>query len=80
MSRILEQPISRNSELLHMPVSILRLSTRSRKCLVRLEVTTLADLVQHSVDDLLGTKNFGLISLAEVRARLAQHGLRLRDD
>lgn len=55
-------------------------STRVRKCLVRLDIHTLRDLVQHTADDLLETRNFGLGSLNEVRRKLARHGLRLKGD
>jgi DNA-directed RNA polymerase subunit alpha len=59
------------------PVSELELSVRSRRCLQRLNVHTLADLVQYSESDLLATRNFGVTSLNEIKTRLAEHGLKL---
>ncbi len=59
------------------PVAELELSVRSRRCLQRLNVKTLADLVQFSEADLLATRNFGVTSLNEIKARLAENGLSL---
>ena len=46
----------------------------------RLGINTLGDLVQHSADELLESKNFGQTSLTEVREKLGQFGLTLRGD
>jgi DNA-directed RNA polymerase subunit alpha len=62
------------------PVSELNLSVRARKCMNRLGINSLGDLVQRSGDELLESKNFGMTSLSEVRERLAQFGLSLRGD
>lgn len=67
-----------NAETLNKPVSELELSVRSRKCLQRLNVDTLMDLVNHTEADLLGTKNFGQTSLNEIKRRLGEYGLTLR--
>src|SRR5207249_623546 len=66
--------------VLSKPVSDLNLSVRARKCMNRLGINTLGDLVQHSGDELLESKNFGMTSLAEVREKLGQFGLTLRGD
>jgi DNA-directed RNA polymerase subunit alpha len=58
-------------------VSDLELSVRARRCLQRLNVQTLADLMQYSEADLLATRNFGVTSLNEVKGRLADFGLEL---
>lgn len=63
--------------LLAKPVSELELSVRSRRCLQRLNVHTLAELVQYSEGDLLATRNFGMTSLNEIKGRLAENGLQL---
>ncbi len=65
---------------LNKPVSDLNLSVRARKCMNRLNITTLGELVQRTGDELLEAKNFGMTSLTEVRERLAQHNLKLRGD
>ncbi len=59
------------------PVSDLELSVRARRCLQRLNVQTLGDLLQYTEQDLLSTRNFGVTSLTEVKARLAEHDLAL---
>ena len=53
---------------------------RARKCMNRLGINTLGDLVQRTADELLESKNFGMTSLNEVREKLAQYGLTLRGD
>jgi DNA-directed RNA polymerase subunit alpha len=58
-------------------VSEIELSVRARRCLQRLNVQTLGELVQYSEADLLATRNFGVTSLNEVKTRLADSGLSL---
>ncbi len=65
---------------LNKPVTDLNLSVRARKCMNRLNITTLGELVQRTADELLEAKNFGMTSLTEVRERLLQHNLKLRGD
>jgi DNA-directed RNA polymerase subunit alpha len=66
--------------VLNKPVSDLNLSVRARKCMNRLGINSLGDLVQRTADDLLESKNFGMTSLTEVREKLGQLGLTLRGD
>ncbi len=66
--------------LLDRPISDLNLSVRARKCMARLGLTSLADLIRKTGDDLLECKNFGVTSLNEVREKLTQLGLKLRGD
>ena len=66
--------------LLERPISDLNLSVRARKCMVRLTISTIGELVRKTGDDLLECKNFGVTSLNEVREKLNQHGLKLRGD
>jgi DNA-directed RNA polymerase subunit alpha len=66
--------------LLDRPISDLNLSVRARKCMVRLGLTTIGELVRRTGDDLLECKNFGVTSLNEVREKLTLHSLRLRGD
>ena len=62
------------------PVSDLNLSVRARKCMIRLGITTIGDLMRRTGDDLLECKNFGVTSLNEVREKMAVHSLKLRGD
>ncbi|MBX3434763.1 MAG: tetratricopeptide repeat protein [Pirellulales bacterium] len=66
--------------LLDRPIAELNLSVRARKCMVRLGLTTIGELVRRTGDDLLECKNFGVTSLNEVREKLTTHGLKLRGD
>lgn len=64
--------------VLNKPVAELELSVRSRKCLQRLNIATLGELAARTEAELLGIENFGQTSLAEVKRRLAENGLSLR--
>lgn len=66
--------------LLDRPISDLNLSVRARKCMTRLGLTTIGELVRRSADDMLECKNFGVTSLTEVREKLVQAGLSLRGE
>lgn len=58
-------------------VSELELSVRARRCLQRLNIATVGDLIQHTEADLLATRNFGVTSLQEIKQRLADLNLAL---
>jgi DNA-directed RNA polymerase subunit alpha len=66
--------------LLSRPVADLNLSVRARKCMIRLGISTVGELLRRTGDDLLECKNFGVTSLNEVREKLTAHGLKLRGD
>ena len=66
--------------LLDRPMSDLNLSVRARKCMTRLGLTTIGELIRKSADDLLECKNFGVTSLTEVREKLTQASLSLRGE
>ncbi len=63
--------------ILNKSVAELELSVRSRRCLQRLNIVTLGDLIQHNEPELLATRNFGVTSLNEIKARLAEIGMTL---
>ncbi|NQU76489.1 MAG: hypothetical protein HQ546_09275 [Planctomycetes bacterium] len=67
-----------NEGVLATPIAELQLSVRARKALERLEITTLGELAAQTEVDLLTCKNFGHTSLEEVKERLAEFGLELR--
>jgi DNA-directed RNA polymerase subunit alpha len=62
---------------LDIPVTDFELSVRSRNCLKKMNIRTLGDLLKTSEQELLSYKNFGETSLNEIKALLAQKGLRL---
>src|SRR3954453_21630237 len=59
------------------PISDFELSVRSRNCLKKMNIKSLGDLLRTSEQELLSYKNFGETSLNEIKALLAQKGLRL---
>lgn len=65
--------------VLNRSVAELELSVRSRKCLQRLGITTLGELTQRTEAELMAIKNFGQTSLIEIKRRLAELGLSLRE-
>src|SRR5262249_15174774 len=65
-------------QILNRPVGELELSVRSRKCLQRLNIATVGDLAARSEPELLAVRNFGQTSLNEIKRRLTELGLGLR--
>lgn len=66
------------SDILNKSVDDISLSVRSRKCLERLNVTTIGELISKTEAELLGCKNFGVTSLNEIKGKLADLGMSLR--
>ncbi len=58
-------------------VSEMELSVRARRCLQRLNIDRLGDLIQRTEAELLATRNFGATSLSEIKTRLNDYGLSL---
>jgi DNA-directed RNA polymerase subunit alpha len=69
---------SADQTLLVKSIDDLQLSVRSRKCLQRLNVNTVGDLLSYSESQLMSVKNFGQISLKEVLDKIQEMGLSLR--
>lgn len=67
-------------EKLSLPITELNLSVRARKATSKFGVKTVGDLVKLSPEDLMEARNFGVTSLNEIREKLAEQGLKLRDD
>ena len=63
--------------VLEVAVTEFELSVRSRNCLKKMNIHTLGDLLKTTEQELLSYKNFGETSLCEIKALLAQKGLRL---
>jgi len=57
----------------------LGLSVRSHRCMERLGIETIGELIQHTSEDLLSSKNFGKASLNEVKEKLAHYSLSLKE-
>ena len=56
----------------------LQLSVRSRKCLQKLNIRTIGELIIKTEAELLGCKNFGVTSLNEIKKAISSFGLSLR--
>ena len=65
---------------LEMTVAEMNLTVRARKCLSRLQISTVGELVSKSPDDLLAVRNFGVTSLNEIRQKLSEIGMSLRNE
>ena len=63
---------------LNRSVNELNLSVRARKALTLLNVHSLADLCMRTEAELMGVKNFGMTSLMEIKAKLNEMGLNMR--
>lgn len=68
-------PAESADDQLAQPIDALELSVRSRRCMERLGVKTIGDLVEKSEAELLAAPNFGQTSLNEVRQKLAELGI-----
>jgi len=77
---VVETVSQEEQALLSKSISELNLSVRARKCMTKLNIQTIGELVRRSGDDLMECKNFGVTSLNEVREKLAEIGLKLRND
>ncbi len=61
-------------------INDLNLSVRARKCLSKLGINTVGELIIHTGDELLECKNFGVTSLNEVREKLTLLSLKLKNE
>ena len=68
-----------DDSMLRTPISELSLSLRSRKCMERLGISTIGQLIEHTSEELLASRNFGRTSLAEVNEKLGRLGLALKE-
>jgi DNA-directed RNA polymerase subunit alpha len=64
---------------LALPVEDLVLTVRSYNCLKREGIHTVGELISRSEQDLLDIRNFGAKSIDEVKAKLVEMGLSLKD-
>ena len=64
--------------VLDKPVEELDLTVRSRRCMERLGIRTVRDLINKTEMELMSAKNFGMTSLNEIKLKLAELGLSLR--
>jgi DNA-directed RNA polymerase subunit alpha len=72
-------PSGADQAVLNKSIDDLQLSVRSKKCLQKLNVNTLGDLMNYTESQLMSVKNFGSVSLKEVKDKLTSMGLSLRE-
>jgi len=72
-----EESVESNDDI---SIKDLEFSVRSRNCLEIGNIKTLGQLAEVSIDELMQIKNFGKKSLTEIREKLSQYGLKLKDD
>ncbi len=77
---ILEDASPEERAILQKPIGELALSVRARKCMQKLNIQTVHQLIQRTGDELLESKNFGVTSLNEVREKLTTLNLKLRGE
>ncbi len=74
------EPTADEQEIYAASISELNLSVRARKCMTKLGISTIGELLRRTGEDLMECKNFGVTSLNEVREKLTERGLRLRGE
>lgn len=72
-----EKHLEKHAAMLETPVTDFELSVRTRNALRKMNIRTLGDLLHHTEAELRSFKNFGDASLDEIKAMLAQKGLKL---
>jgi DNA-directed RNA polymerase subunit alpha len=76
----IEEMSQEEKALLAKPISDLNLSVRARKCMTKLGIQTVGELIIHTGDELMECKNFGVTSLNEVREKLTELNLKLKNE
>lgn len=76
----IEELSQEEKALLAKPISDLNLSVRARKCMTKLGIQTVGELIIHTGDELMECKNFGVTSLNEVREKLGELNLKLKNE
>ena len=80
MEVVAAAPVDGDQEqTLGLPITEIEFSIRSRKALNSLDIRTVGDLVSRSEADFFTVKNFGSTSMNEIKQKLAEHGLKLKD-
>jgi DNA-directed RNA polymerase subunit alpha len=75
-----EEEEDESAKVLDMTIEDLDLSVRSFNCLKRANINTVADLTEKSEDDMMKVRNLGRKSLEEVKNKLEELGLSLKEN
>ncbi len=68
-----------SAEILNKSIDELELGVRSRKCMETMGIATIGELVSKSEAELAGARNFGRVSLTEIKKKLVEMGLSFKD-
>jgi DNA-directed RNA polymerase subunit alpha len=79
MEIMVEQEEDQKEKALEMTIEELELSVRSFNCLKRASINTVEELTRKTEDDMMKVRNLGKKSLDEVKQKLAELGLSLRE-
>lgn len=79
MEIMVEKEEDQKEKALEMTIEELELSVRSFNCLKRAAINTVEEMTQKSEDDMMKVRNLGNKSLNEVKEKLAELGLGLRE-
>lgn len=74
------EPENNNGGVLSMTIDDLDLSVRSHNCLKRASINTVSDLTQRTEDEMIKVRNLGRKSLEEVKKKLFDLGLSLKEN
>ena len=78
MSLMVEREENEKEKVLEMSIEELELSVRSSNCLRRADIHTVEQLIERSEEDMAKVRNLGKKSLNEIKKRLSEIGLSLR--
>ena len=78
MSLMVEREENEKEKVLEMSIEELELSVRSSNCLRRADIHTVEQLISKSEEDMAKVRNLGKKSLNEIKKRLGEIGLSLR--
>lgn len=78
MSLMVEREENEKEKVLEMSIEELELSVRSSNCLRRADIHTVEQLISKSEEDMAKVRNLGKKSLNEIKKRLSEIGLSLR--
>ena len=68
-----------NAEVLGKSIDELELGVRARKCMETLGIATIGELTAKTESELAGARNFGRVSLTEIKKKLTEMGLSFKD-
>ena len=77
---MIEKEEDQKEKALEMTIEELELSVRSFNCLKRASINTVEELTERTEDDMMKVRNLGRKSLDEVKKKLEELGLSLRQD